>query len=558
MLAPPPNITGTLHLGHAMTISIQDMYARWYRMKGYSVNWIPGTDHAGISTQVVVEKQLQKEKNKKMGASMNWDQEYFTMDKSHSKVVEEAFIQLFNEGMIYRDTKMVNWCCELKSVISDIEVDRVELSQPTKIKLPGIKNQQTLGVMHEISYKVVDSDNSCIGNLVVGTTRPETVLGDMAIAVNSKDERYKVFVKFHGKYAVHLISGDLIPIIVDDILVNIDFGTGAVKVTPSHDIADYECALRHNLSLRQVIGLDGKVFCEIPSLSKYNGLTRWDARRQIVDHIKSIGAYIGNNIESKKAFKTSIALCSRSGDIIEPMLIPQWYLKMSNMSQNAMNLVKNKEIQILPDKFISQWNMWLENTQDWCISRQLWWGHQIPVYKVLPKSSNTVDTPSDINFKEFWVAANSEEKATEIALKKLENSYPRILSFDITISRDHDVLDTWFSSGLLPLTVFNNQSISRKSISLDNNKALSTLLETGNDILFFWVARMVMLCSHFSGVPPFSKVFLHSMIRDSMGRKMSKSLGNVIDPLSVINGTELSVLKENLNSSFLSDKELKA
>ncbi|PVV01181.1 hypothetical protein BB560_004412 [Smittium megazygosporum] len=480
MLAPPPNVTGTLHLGHAMTTYIQDLYARWYRMNGYKVNWVPGTDHAGISTQVIVEKYLKKEKKvnryqlgrenfisevlnwknsrqsiirnqqKKLGASMNWDMEYFTMDENHSEIVQSAFIRLFNDGLIYRDTKIVNWCCALKSVISDIEVNRVTIDTPTFLKVPDSSSKQLLGALYEISYKVVDCQQNYLGNISVETTRPETILGDVAIAVHPLDDRYKV--------------------------VKMDFGTGAVKVTPSHDLDDYECGKRHNLPQRRVIGFDGSTF------------------------------------EKNKAFSTSISQCSRTGDVIEPMIIPQWYIKMEKMAELAVKYVDNGDITLIPKKFESIWNQWLHNTEDWCISRQLWWGHQIPAYEIsFNESGDQIENKDTPPFSPFWLVATSPQEAKEKALEKLNQGAPIYQDKHISSKRDEDVLDTWFSSGLLPLSAFNRNPNSSSSFDESQKKALSTLLETGNDIIFFWVARMVMLCSYFSKNPPFETVLFHSM-----------------------------------------------
>ncbi|OMJ16994.1 putative valine-tRNA ligase, cytoplasmic [Smittium culicis] len=571
MLAPPPNVTGALHLGHALTTSIQDVYSRWYRMRGYEVNWVPGIDHAGISTQVIVEKKIFKEKNinrhqigrenfieevwswktnkesvisnqqKRLGASMNWDNEYFTMDKNHSKVVNDAFIQLFNDGLVYRETKIVNWCCALQSVISDIEVDHIDLNEPTYLSVPNHKIKVLFGVLYKFQYNVVDSNRNPIGSLDIETTRPETILGDAAIAIHPKDNRYE---KFHGKFCIHPVSNELIPIILDEILVDMSFGTGAVKVTPSHDINDYYCGKRNGVNFVSIFSPEGKVTCSIPNSSSFNGLSRWNARTAMIEYMSKIGQYKGNTSDRNEKFQTSISICSRSGDIIEPMLFPQWYIKTKKLAETSMNYVRNKELKIVPEKYESDWFKWLENIQDWCISRQLWWGHRIPAYRVSINPDKIKSILPEIKPPhEIWLAANSPEEAIDIAVTKHEE-FRNIDRLNLIAEQDSDVLDTWFSSGLLPLSCFNFSN------SMNN-------LKTGNDILFFWVARMTMLSSYFSQCLPFKTVLLHPMIRDSNGRKMSKSLGNVLDPLDVINGATLTDLKNSVISGLLSQKETK-
>ncbi|PWA00274.1 hypothetical protein BB558_003668 [Smittium angustum] len=585
MLAPPPNVTGVLHLGHAMTASIQDVFARWYRMKGYNVSWVPGTDHAGISTQVIVEKKLAKDKKltrhqlgreefidevwkwknsreslishqlKRIGSSMNWDKEYFTMDTDHSKTVQDAFITLFNNGIIYRDTRTVNWSCALQSVISDIEVDHIELDTPTFIKVPGSKKPILFGVMYDFVYTVVDKQRKEIGKVTISTTRPETILGDVAVAIHPQDDRY---MKYHDQYVLHPVSQEMIPIVTDPVLVDKDFGTGVVKITPSHDLNDYECSKRHGLPLRNVLNNDGTINTDIKNGSQFNGLTRWEAREKIIDYMDKLGMYKGNTRENDVEFFTSVAICSRSGDVIEPLLMPQWYVKMDDLSQQAIRYVRDQEITIIPSRFEAHWFKWLSEIKDWCISRQLWWGHRVPAYKVTFNLPNTAKPQNQVTTaKEIWVAAKSIKEAQEIAIDKLK-SYGEYNINNILVEQDEDVLDTWFSSGLLPLTVFNSSGENSHALEKSEKKVLSHLLETGNDILFFWVSRMVMLCSYFSKCPPFKTVLLHPMICDSSGRKMSKSLGNVLDPLSVIEGSSLETLKNELKSGLLSEKELEA
>ncbi|KAJ1822956.1 hypothetical protein LPJ75_000163 [Coemansia sp. RSA 2598] len=447
MLLPPPNVTGVLHIGHALTLTIQDSIARWNRMHGRSVNWVPGTDHAGISMQSVVEKKLLREtgqsrhdvgregfvekvwewkkehgetikmQTRMMGASVDWDQEYFTMDEDHSRVVRDCFIRLFDDGVIYH---------------------------------------------------------------------PE-------------------------------------------------FGTGVVKITPAHDEGDYACAQRLGLPVVPVFNPDGTVISD-SLFAEFSGLSRWDARWKVIRDLTESRSYFGK----RDAEASVINRCSRSGDIIEPMLKPQWYVRCSDMAKKADAMVQTGEISLIPKRQRTIWHNWLAGIQDWCVSRQLWWGHRIPVYRV---------SWADKQRKDVWVAAESEQHAREKALLSLGPNMPRPDDAGeiSAVVQDEDVLDTWFSSGLLPLTTFRDQGTA---------KALSSVLETGQDILFFWVARMAMLCTYFASKPPFSTVILHPMVRDSQGRKMSKSLGNIIDPMDVIQGAQLSKLQKTLERGYLSKKEL--
>ncbi|KAJ2866555.1 hypothetical protein GGH94_001447 [Coemansia aciculifera] len=581
MLLPPPNVTGVLHIGHALTLSIQDAIARWNRMHGRSVNWVPGTDHAGISMQTVVEKKLEREtgktrhdlgrqafidkvwewkhehgdrikqQTKSLGASLNWNEEYFTMDPRHSQLVRDAFIRLYDDGLIYRSTKMVSWSCALQSVISDIEVDKIPTEGRTLIEVPGTKAKVEFGVLHMVEFPIVDPAPHGPLSVRVETTRPETMLGDVALAICSRDDRYK---GLEGKYVVHPLLAREIPIIHDDDLVNPEFGTGVI--TPAHDENDYACAQRHGLLVVPVFGPAGTVV-DNPHFSDYIGKSRWETRRKVISDLKDTSAYLG----SRDAETSVVSKCSRSGDIIEPMLMPQWYLRCSEMAKTADDLVQRGNVSLIPKRQQATWHSWLTETEDWCVSRQLWWGHRIPVYHVRWEGSIAVD---------LWVAATSEEQARAKALNKLSAGEKDLLASTTeggavcTVTQDEDVLDTWFSSGLLPLLAFNHASNSKMS-SLDpdtcaqgpSKASLSTVLETGQDIIFFWVARMTMLCTYFAQIPPFSTVLLHPMVRDAQGRKMSKSLGNVIDPMDVINGAELSKLQDTLRRGYLSGQELK-
>ncbi|KAJ2621190.1 hypothetical protein GGI26_004359 [Coemansia sp. RSA 1358] len=584
MLLPPPNVTGVLHIGHGLTLSIQDAIARWNRMHGRSVNWVPGTDHAGISLQSVVEKSLRREsgltkydlgreaflkrawackndhgdqikqQTMKVGASLNWDQEYFTMDPQHSKVVQDAFIRLYEDGLIYRATKMVNWSCALQSVISDIEVDRIPTSGRILVDVPGCKNKVEFGVFHTIEFPVVDPPENGPSVIQVETTRPETMLGDVALAVNPADSRY---ANLPGRTVMHPLLKKEIPIISDGILVDPAFGTGVVKITPAHDVSDYTCAQHHSLPVVQVFGTDGRVVND-PGFAEFIGKSRWEIRQLIVKRLAASGAYLGK----RDAHASVISRCSRSNDIIEPMLMPQWYVRCSDLAKHADGLVGVGKIDMIPARQKAIWHSWLSGIEDWCVSRQLWWGHRIPMYQVRWNLAS-------IEHPVVWVAAECEQQAREKALQILPtDKREAVLAMGpssglCTIVQDEDVLDTWFSSGLLPISVFNNSSLNSsalepatESANAKINGALSSVLETGQDILFFWVARMVMLCTYFAKVPPFSTVLLHPMVRDAQGRKMSKSLGNIIDPMDIINGAELVKLQDTLKRGYMTKEEL--
>ncbi|KAJ2609765.1 hypothetical protein H4S08_003908 [Coemansia sp. RSA 1365] len=580
MLLPPPNVTGVLHIGHALTLSIQDAIARWNRMNGKSVNWVPGTDHAGISMQSVVEKKLWrdlrksrhemgreqfsqeawkwlqvhggriKEQTMRLGASLNWEEEYFTMDSQHSQVVREAFIRLYDAGLIYRDTKMVNWSCTLQSVISDIEVDKIPTEGQTLLDIPGSDKRVEFGVLHAIEFPIMNPPFGKPRSVRVETTRPETMLGDVALAFNSSDTRYS---DLDGCTAMHPILKEAIPIVCDDVLVDPEFGTGVVKVTPAHDKSDYACAQRHNLPIVQVFGTDGTIV-DNSRFPDYVGIGRWKARKIIIDALLAEGVYQGK----RDAGPSFIPRCSRSGDIIEPMLIPQWYLRCRELARQADELVKSGGICLVPDRQRATWHNWMSNMEDWCVSRQLWWGHQIPAYRVIWENCSV---------REVWVAAASKYEARNKAFNSLSAAEQATAveagGFVVGIViEDEDVLDTWFSAGLLPLTVFNFDEEKGTALSAARDAdiikrgALSSVVETGQDILFFWIARMAMLCTYFGKVPPFATALLHPMVRDMQGRKMSKSLGNIINPIDIIDGAELSKLQQTLREGYLSKVEL--
>lgn len=559
MVIPPPNVTGSLHLGHALTNSIEDAITRWHRMKGKTTLWVPGCDHAGIATQVVVEKKIWREEKlsrhdlgrekfiekiwewrqskgdriyhqlRKIGSSFDWDRVAFTMDPKLCKAVNEAFNQLYEKGLIYRNSRLVNWSCTLKSAISDIEVDKIEIPGRTFLAIPGYQNKVEFGVLVSFAYKVEDQDEE----IVVATTRIETMLGDTAIAVHPKDPRY---THLHGKFVKHPFVNRRLPIILDD-YVDINFGTGAVKITPAHDPNDYDIGKRHDLPFITIFSDDGFI---IGDYGKFTGLKRFDARKSVLDSLKDLGLY-KETVNNPMV----VPVCSRSKDVVEPMIKPQWYVKCDDMASNAMEVVKNGELKITPESYTKTWYHWMDGIRDWCISRQLWWGHRIPAYLV--KFNNPKDAPPNSQEEDFWIVARDLEEAFVKAESKF--NVPRS-SFELC--QDEDVLDTWFSSGLFPFSVFGWPD---KTTDLDLFYPTS-LLETGHDILFFWVARMVFFGQTLLGKLPFKEVFLHPMVRDAHGRKMSKSLGNVIDPMDVISGISLEGLHLQLVDSNLDPAEI--
>uniref|UniRef100_A0A8D0HF34 Valine--tRNA ligase, mitochondrial n=1 Tax=Sphenodon punctatus TaxID=8508 RepID=A0A8D0HF34_SPHPU len=518
---PPPNVTGSLHLGHALTVAIEDALVRWRRMQGYKVLWLPGSDHAGIATQAMVEQKIWRERGvrrqdlmreeflqevwkwreekgneifkqlKTLGASLDWDRVCFTMDSGFSEAVTEAFVRLHEDGLVYRQRGLVNWSCALRSAISDIEVEHRQLGGRTELSVPGYPSKVPFGIMVTFAYKVE-------GEGVVATTRPETMLGDVAVAVHPGDPRY---THLRGKQLRHPFTGRLLPVIVDP-LVEQDVGTGAVKVTPAHSHVDYELARGHGLPLVPVIREDGAMTAECGDWLE--GLNRFLAREKVMAALKERGLYRGS-----KDHAMILPLCSRSGDVVENLLKSQWFLRCEGMARRALEAVESGRLTLSPKFHEKSWKSWLSSISDWCISRQLWWGHQIPAYRVMVSGSH--------NTKEV----------------------------------DADVLDTWFSSGLFPFAALGWPQKTRDLQEFYPN----SLLETGSDLLFFWVARMVMLGEQLTGHLPFSQVCLHSMVRDALGRKMSKSLGNVIDPLDVIHGAPLEALQERLRDGNLDPRE---
>jgi valyl-tRNA synthetase len=501
IVIPPPNVTGRLHIGHALVNTLQDIIVRWKRMSGFNTLWLPGTDHAGIATQMVVERELNREginrhdlgrekfvervwewkesyghqiidQLKRLGASADWSRLRFTLDEGLSRAVRYVFVKLHEDRLIYRGVAIVNWCPHCRTAISDVEVEYVERQSK----------------LYQIDYQVVDSDR----HLTVATTRPETMLGDTALAVHPDDERYKDLI---GKEAIVPIANRRVPIVADPILVDPEFGTGVVKVTPSHDRNDYEAGKRNNLPQLQVIDEGGRM--SEAAGAEYAGLDRFDARKKVVDALRD-----GGLLREVKDYTHSVGIHGKCETVIEPMVSRQWFVRIEPLARPAIEAVRSGAIQIIPQTWEATYFNWMENIHDWTISRQLWWGHRIPAF----------------------YCANGHVTVAMDAPK----TCPECGSTEIT--QETDVLDTWFSSGLWP---FSTMGWPDQTPDFEVFYPTDALI-TGFDILFFWVARMIMFGLRFTGKPPFSQVFLNGLVRDEHGQKMSKTKGNVIDPLDVI------------------------
>ncbi|KAK5654450.1 hypothetical protein OQA88_7361 [Cercophora sp. LCS_1] len=552
---PPPNVTGALHCGHALANSLQDTLIRWHRQRGFATLWLPGCDHAGISTQSVVEKMLWKKEKKTrldlgretftklvwdwkteyhqrinnaqrlMGGSMDWSREAFTMDENLSAATMETFCRLHDEGLIYRSDRLVNWCTQLNTALSNLEVENKEITGRTLLDVPGYDKKVEFGVLTYFKYPIEGSEET----LEVATTRPETMLGDSGIAVNPEDTRYTHLV---GKFARHPFTNRLLPIVADT-YVDKEFGTGAVKLTPAHDFNDYQLGQRHNLEFINILNDNGTLN---ENAGKFQGQKRFDARYTVVEELTKLGLFTKKEPNAMK-----IPLCEKSKDVIEPYMKPQWWVQMREMADEAIKVVDEGKITISPESARKSYRHWMTNIQDWCISRQLWWGHQIPAYRVIFEGEDGSETKES-----KWVVGRTEEEAKAKAAEKFAGKSYRL-------ERDPDCLDTWFSSGLWPFATLGWP----KADSEDLKKYFpTTTLESGWDILTFWMARMIMLSLKMTGQIPFREIYCHSLVRDSEGRKMSKSLGNVVDPLDIIRGIELDALHQKLFVGNLKEEEI--
>ncbi|KAI0408139.1 tRNA synthetases class I-domain-containing protein [Xylaria palmicola] len=555
---PPPNVTGSLHCGHALANTIQDALVRWHRMRGICTVWVPGCDHAGLSTQSVVEKMLWKKESKTrlelgrdaftrrvwewknkyhqrinnaqrlMGGSMDWSREAFTMDENCTRATMEAFCRLYDEGLIYRSDRLVNWCTNLQTALSSLEVENLAIGGRTLLSVPGYERKVAFGEMTYFRYPVEGTNPELF--VEVATTRPETMLGDTGIAVHPDDERYAHLV---GKYALHPFTKRHLKIVADS-YVNPELGTGAVKLTPAHDYNDYELGKRHDLDFVNILNGDGTMNENAGPL--FEGQKRFDCRYRVVQELTKRGLFV-----KTESHAMTIPLCEKTRDVIEPIMKKQWWVKMDDMAANALRVVEEGQVRIAPGSAEKSYKRWLSNVNDWCISRQLWWGHRIPAYRVILENQDA----SDEDEESHWVVGRTPDEAQAKAASKFPGKQFRL-------EQDPDCLDTWFSSGLWPMAI-----LGWPNETPDFQRFFpASLLETGWDIMFFWVARMIMLSVKLTGSVPFNEVYCHSLIRDSEGRKMSKSLGNVVDPLDIIRGIDLESLHAKLRVGNLKDAEI--